>query len=89
MQTLVKRYGAVMAEEIAAFVNEQIYALKEIVEAEGIDCEFELRRSFDVFIDEKEAEEATRFFREGVRAKARWVRNVDLVDQKYVEQVSL
>jgi len=89
MQTLVKRHGVVMAEEIAAFVNEQIYALKEVVEAEGIDCEFELRRSYDVFIDQKEAEEATRFFREGVKAKAKWVRNVDLVGQKYVERVRL
>lgn len=87
MRNSIQRHGIEAAEELAAFVGDQIHALKDIVESEQLDCEFELRRSFDVFIDGSEAKEAIEFFQDSVRAKHRWVRNVDLVGEKYAEQV--
>lgn len=78
-----------MAQEVAAFVNEQIYAIKDAVESEGLDCEFELRRSYDVFLDEGEAREAEKLFGDSLKMKQKWTRYVDFVGGKRAEQVSL
>lgn len=84
---MIKRYGLEVAEEFAAFTDEQIYAFKDAVESEGIECEFELRHSFDVFIEGKEAKEATKLFKEALSAKQKWTREVDLIGEEYAEQV--
>lgn len=89
MQQLIERHGAEAAQEIAAFVNEQIYAIKDVVESEGLDCEFELRRSYDVFLDESEAREAEKLFGDSLKTKQKWTRYVDFVGEKRAEQVGL
>ncbi|KAK4546946.1 hypothetical protein LTR36_001678 [Oleoguttula mirabilis] len=48
LSRMTERDGAEVAEEYAAFVQDQVYAMKHVVETEDLDCEFELRRSFDV-----------------------------------------
>ena len=83
----LEREGPVVAEEMAQFVNDQIYALKRAVEKEGLDCEFELRRTFDVFLDAEEAEEVIRGFRSSLKAGHNWTREVDLIGKKFAEQV--
>ncbi|GAB7356819.1 hypothetical protein MBLNU459_g7700t2 [Dothideomycetes sp. NU459] len=88
IQRLIKEVGLEAAEEYAAFVNNQIHALEDVIINEHIDCEFELRRSYDVFINTNEAEEATKLFQESLAAKQSWTRNVDLIDEKYAEQVT-
>ncbi|KAK7735945.1 hypothetical protein SLS53_007324 [Cytospora paraplurivora] len=62
---LAKTSGEHAAEELSRFVKAQIYALKDAVEKEHIDCEFELRRSYDVFRSEGDAR----------RIEASWRRN--------------
>ncbi|KAK5113618.1 hypothetical protein LTR85_010847 [Meristemomyces frigidus] len=88
LDRMAELHGADVAEEFAAFAHEQVYAVKHVVETEGIDCEFELRRSFDVFIDPQEAEEAKRRFKSSLKAGRNWTRYVDLVNEKHVEQVT-
>lgn len=77
-----------MAESFASFVHNHIFALKHVVEAEGLDCEFELRRSFDVFLDEGQAEYARTQYQAGVKAGHRWTKEVDFVGAEFAEQVS-
>ncbi|ROW17848.1 hypothetical protein VPNG_00806 [Cytospora leucostoma] len=55
LMNLAKTSGGHAAEEMSRFVRAQIYALKDAVEKEHIDCEFELRRSYDVFRSEGDA----------------------------------
>ncbi|KAK5133604.1 hypothetical protein LTR08_007552 [Meristemomyces frigidus] len=73
---------------MAQFVSDEIYAIKRVVEKEGLDCEFELRRSFDVLLDAEEAEEVAGGFLASLKAGQKWTRDVDLVDAKYVEQIT-
>ena len=84
-----KRRGVAVADEFASFVNEQIYALKDVVEREGLDCEFELRRSYDVFLDDLEAQNVKSQFRASLAAGHKWTRDRWLIDEDMVEQVSV
>lgn len=84
----MERHGVDAAEEFAAFVDDQIYALKGVVEKEALDCEFELRRSFDVFLEAEEAKEVADRFRSSLKAGQRWTRQIDMIDEQYAEQVS-
>jgi hypothetical protein len=84
---LVTRYGLDAATTFRNFVDAQIGVLKDVVESEGIDCEFELRRSYDVFIDEDEAIEAEKSFVASLKAGEAWTKEIDLVDKRMVEQV--
>ena len=85
---LTKRQGVAAAEEFAAFVSDQIYAIKQTVEREGLDCEFELRRSFDVFQVNAEADFVRKQFRESLQEGLRWTRERDLIEEDMVQQVS-
>jgi len=89
LQDATKRHGADTAEHLAAFVNDHIYAIKDVVEREGIDCEFELRRSFDVFLDAEEAQIAKEGFQEALKERRSWTRERNLVDGPNLEQVGL
>lgn len=86
---LIAKHGTELAMEIRDLVTAQAYALKDVVETEEIDCEFELRRSYDVFIDQDEAAKAVKGFKASVKAGQRWTRDVDLIEGKNVEQVRL
>ena len=82
-----QQYGDEVANEFAAFVYNQKYAMKDCVEREGLDCEFEMRRSFDVFLDEREAKEATAWFQQCLKEGHEWTHECDWIDEKHVEQV--
>ena len=87
LMNLIKKFGLEAAMEFRDLVAEQIYALKDVVETEELDCEFELRRSFDVFIDAAEAESVREGFLAALRKKERWTRDVALVGEGSAEQV--
>jgi glycine/D-amino acid oxidase-like deaminating enzyme len=48
-----KTFGAKVAEELTRFEIEQVIGVKKLVEKENIDCEFELTRAIDVFLDHR------------------------------------
>jgi hypothetical protein len=89
VQGLIAKYGEELAMEVRDLLTANIYALKDVVETEELDCEFELRRSYDVFIDEDDAEKAREGFKAALKARQRWTRDVDLIEGKHVEQASL
>lgn len=86
--SMVKRYGAAVAEEYATFVNNHIYAIKQTVERESLDCEFELRRSYDVFLDVEEAEKVRKEFQASLKEGHSWTRERHIIDAEFAEQVS-
>lgn len=88
MQSFTQRFGEEVATEALDFSRAHVYALKKVVEEEGIDCEFELRRSYDVFCNDGEAGAARRYVRASQAAGRRWTEDVALVEEKLVEQVS-
>jgi hypothetical protein len=89
--TLMKwldQHGPETTVELAAFIYKQKYALKRIVEEENLDCEFEMRRSFDVFLDGEQAGEVRGWFERCLREGHEWTRECCWVGEGEVEQVS-
>lgn len=87
MQSLTKRFGEDAAIEALNFSRKHVYALKKVVEEEGLDCEFELRRSYDVFCNDDEAEAARQYVRASQQAGRQWSEDVDFIEAKFAEQV--
>lgn len=88
MQSFALRFGEGPATEALNFSRAHVYALKKVVEEEGIDCELELRRSYDVFCDDGEAEAALQYVRDRQSAGQQWTDDVALVEAKLAERVS-
>lgn len=83
------KHGKDAAAEIGEFHVKQIYALKEVVDKEELDCDFLLTRSFDVFMDEAQALEEEQKVRRLCEAGIDPVKNhVNLIKKEYVESVS-
>lgn len=89
MQKIINERNAEAADEYAAFISDLMHGLKTVVEKEKLDCEFEVRRTFDVFLDEKDAKEVGDLYRESVAKGHRWTRDRDMVPADRVEQVCL
>jgi hypothetical protein len=83
-----ERDGPEVVESIVAYVEAQIDALKDVVERESLDCEFELRRSYDVFMNEKEASSLRGSWNQRLARGEPWMRPRQLVDAKFAETVS-
>lgn len=47
-----------MGTAVAAFESSQVYAIKDLVEKEKIDCDLVITRAVDTFLDQAQADEA-------------------------------
>ncbi|KAI8297025.1 putative oxidoreductase OrdL [Colletotrichum sp. SAR11_240] len=63
-----KLYGADEAAKLAAFEASNVYAVKELVESEGLDCDFHLTRAVDVYLDPEHAKQTEAAYRELLKA---------------------
>jgi hypothetical protein len=82
---LCEKFGDEQCSALADFFLAQIPALKEVVEKEGIECDFALRRSFNVFYDENVASSFRAEFDKYKHIP--YAKQVDFVADKYLEQV--
>ncbi|KIW24208.1 uncharacterized protein PV07_09936 [Cladophialophora immunda] len=84
-----RMYGPQVAEELTRFETQQVTDVKRLVEKEQIDCDFELTRAIDVFVDRRVAEPTIAAYAD---MKARGYRFPDdlhfIGDPKKAEQVS-
>jgi glycine/D-amino acid oxidase-like deaminating enzyme len=83
----VRETGWDHAEALNAFIQDQILMVKEVIEKEGIQCESELRRSYDVLLDDSEvarAKEDLAWLRQEELSK---IELVDSVDSKFASRV--
>lgn len=53
----VKMHGTEAAQQVADFEQRQLWNVKKLVERERVDCDFELTRAVDAFVEEGEAKE--------------------------------
>lgn len=61
--------------------------MKDAVDREGLNCEFEMRRSYDVYIDNEDAQEAEELYCNAMREGHPWARDFDFVGEEFAEQV--
>lgn len=73
--------------EVNQFVQKQVHAVKACMEKEGFDCESELWRSYDVMLDEKDAERVTSEICELRKSGLKAMNQIDVVGKKFVEKV--
>ncbi|KAI0454914.1 FAD dependent oxidoreductase [Xylaria acuta] len=85
---VVERDGLERAEELVAFTSAHIDTFKDVVERERLDCEFELRRSYDVYMNEKEAASMRESWAQHSARGALWMQPRQLVDINFAELVS-
>ncbi|KAF1943335.1 FAD dependent oxidoreductase [Clathrospora elynae] len=77
-----------LRSQLQDYVLGVIDAIHRIVDAEDVDCEFELRRSFDVFLDAGEYDGIKRIYEESKTRGERWTKRISLVPEDYVQQVT-
>lgn len=77
------------AVEIANFEASQVYAVKELIEKENIDCEFTLTRGCDATVDEGLAKETDEAFAILAKSGLASLKDVHYTGRKDAERVSL
>ncbi|KAH8896197.1 FAD dependent oxidoreductase [Thozetella sp. PMI_491] len=84
-----ERFGTEVAEDMTAFENQQVWDVKELVEKENIDCDFQLTRAIDVFTDKGFAESTIKKFKEMKARGFKFPKGLHLIsDPKSAEHVS-
>ncbi|KAH8886261.1 FAD dependent oxidoreductase superfamily protein [Thozetella sp. PMI_491] len=83
-----KRYGAEAAAAVASFEAANVYAVKELVEREGIDCDFTLTRAIDVYLDPDHAKATEEAYRELLRIGAADLKDIQMLKGKDAETIS-
>ena len=91
LPVLIEEYGLEKAVELCEFEDANVLAIKELIEKEGIDCDFQLTRSFDVYTDREQArsvkESYLRLKEEGVARRT--LGDLIWTDEVDAEKVSL
>jgi hypothetical protein len=82
-------FGAAAAAELAAFEASNVYAVKKLVETEGLDCDFQLTRSLDVYLDKRHAEETEAAWRKLKSDGVADMSDVAFIPENDAERVSL
>lgn len=83
----IKMYGEEAAAELAAFETANVYAVKELVETESIECDFHLTRAIDVFLNSEHATQTVAAYRQLVQAGLTDLWDVAYIPKSDVERV--
>lgn len=81
-------YGAKAAAELAAFEASHPYAVKTLVESEGLDCDFHLTRAVDVYLDPEHARVTEEAYRKLLQDGVVDLKDVAFTPKKDAERVS-
>lgn len=82
-------YGAEAAVELAKFELDHVFAIKELVDKENIDCDFLLSRYCDVSLDEEYGLQTKASFDRTVKTHQELVRDVIYADANTAERVCI
>ncbi|KAK6227635.1 FAD dependent oxidoreductase [Colletotrichum tabaci] len=84
----IEKYGVDAAVEVANFEASQVFAVKELVEKEEIDCDFTLTRTCDAILDEGLAVATEEAFTKLVESGVANLKDVHYTSRKQAEMVS-
>jgi glycine/D-amino acid oxidase-like deaminating enzyme len=83
-----EEYGEDAAKELMLFQVAQVFALKEIVQKEKLDCDFVLTRSCEAYISQPESDEATANYEKLIEDGLDYVQDVYYAGPKYAERLT-
>ncbi|KAF5533883.1 FAD dependent oxidoreductase [Fusarium phyllophilum] len=84
----VKLFGSAATAELAEFEAAHVFAVKDLVESENIECDFHLTRALDVYLDEKHADEVRTTYKDLSQKRNMNLADVAFIDDKDAERVS-
>ncbi|KAF9737512.1 hypothetical protein PMIN04_002717 [Paraphaeosphaeria minitans] len=84
----VSKLGPNGVDELQKFVQGVIASLKQVAEDEELDCELEIRRSFDVQLDDEDAASFKDTYQVCRDAGHTWTKDVSFALPRYLEQVT-
>lgn len=82
-------FGIEVAAQLAAFEASHVLAMKDLVEREGLDCDFQLTRAVDVYLDPEHARQTEAAYRALLKTGAVNMSDVGFVPKKDAERVFL
>jgi glycine/D-amino acid oxidase-like deaminating enzyme len=85
---LASVYGKQQAAEVQRYETDQVYQVKQLVEKEGLDCDFHLTRACDAIMDPAVAEHKAREYHQLVKDGVVDMRDVTYVPKKDAERIS-
>lgn len=85
---LASLYGTQQVANLQKYEAGQVYAVKRLVEDEGLDCDFHLTRACDAIMDPDVAEQKAREYRQLVKEGVVDMRDVGYVPKKDAERIS-
>lgn len=84
----ISKLGPSGVDELQDFVQGVIANLKQVAEDEELDCELEMRRSFDVQLNDEDAASLKDIYDAGRKAGHTWTKEVGFALPQYLEQVT-
>lgn len=84
-----EKHGADAAAELVAWSTAQRHSLQKISEEEGIECEFQVRRSYDVFFDADHAAALKEWMLARQRDGVSWLDDMQWLEGPHLDRVSL
>lgn len=81
-------YGAEVANEVAGFQLSHVLTVKDLVDKEQIDCDFQLTGACDAMVDQSHVDQVTASFNKIKASGAGCVREVQYIGPRDAEQVS-
>ena len=85
---LIDKLGSTDAGEVVKFIRSNVYGVKRVIEKEKIEAQAELRRSFDVSLQNEDAKEVKREFEKECQSGFPLSEDVGFVGEDFAEHVS-
>ncbi|MCJ1390512.1 hypothetical protein MMC18_003372 [Xylographa bjoerkii] len=85
---MIRNHGSTAAGEIVKFVRANIYGVKRVIEKEKIKAEAELRRSFDVSLNEEDAGKVKVEFEKQLEAGFPLTEDLGYVGEEFAERIT-
>ncbi|KAL4957511.1 FAD dependent oxidoreductase [Aspergillus filifer] len=84
----IERYGLEAGAEVASFEIAHIKALKELIAEEDIDCELNLSRCMNAYLNEADGEKARATYEALVKQGLEYTSDIHYMGAKYAETIS-
>ncbi|KAL4966761.1 phosphoenolpyruvate phosphomutase-domain-containing protein [Aspergillus stella-maris] len=84
----IERYGLEAGAEVASFEIAHIKAIKELITEENIDCELNLSRCMNVYLNEADGKKAKATYEALVKQGLEYTSDIHYMGAKYAETIS-
>lgn len=87
--TYIERHGVEAGAELASFELSHVKALKDVIIKEGIECDFNITRNMNVYLNEGAGEKAKRKYEALASQGHSFVDDIHYTPQKHAEEARL